>query len=361
MTADGSLEHDEGHLLDAARHGDELAYRELVEVHRDELHAHCYRLLASVHDADDAVQDALVRAWSGLSRFEGRSSVRTWLFKIATNAALDTARRRAGREAALEQGPPAAPGESPGDPQLDRLWIEPYPDLHYGARGGLASPEARYELRESLELAFVAALQHLPARQRAVLVLREVLGFSASEVAGILDTSVTAVNSALQRARAAARARIPTRSQQAELASLGERGVRELAAAYSSAIERGDVDRLVSMLAEGATWAMPPLPTWYLGREAIAEFHRVHVCSQRWRHRTTTANGQLAVGCYIFDDRLDAYVASVLDVLSLDGGRIRAVTGFLTAELLECPAGDYPSFEAHEAFPRFALPLEVAC
>jgi RNA polymerase sigma-70 factor (ECF subfamily) len=149
---------DEQWLLDSARRGDEAAYRELVEVHRAELHAHCYRMLASVHDAEDAVQDALLRAWRGLSRFEGRSSVRIWLFKIATNTALDTARRRARREPPLEHGPAARPGEGPGRPILENLWVEPYPDQMLGVPEGQESPEARYELRESIELAFVAAL-----------------------------------------------------------------------------------------------------------------------------------------------------------------------------------------------------------
>jgi len=359
MVTNGVSAIDEQCLLDAARRGDQAAYRELVEVHSAELHAHCYRMLASVHDAEDAVQDALLRAWRGLSRFEGRSSVRTWLFKIATNTALDTARRRARRELPLEHGPAARPGEGPGPPTLETLWVEPYPDRMLGVSEGLASPEARYELRESIELAFVAALQYLPAQQRAVLILREVLAFSASEVAELLDTTVTAVNSALQRARAAAATRLPVRSQQVMLRSLGDEKVRNLAARYSQAIENGDIDGLLSMLTEEATWTMPPLATWYRGREAIAEFHYRYVSSQHWRHLTTRASGQLAVGCYTLDDHRRRYVASVLDVLTLDGGRIAQVTGFITAEPLGHSGHEEHRFAGAETFLRYGLPTEL--
>jgi RNA polymerase sigma-70 factor (ECF subfamily) len=170
-------------LLERARSGSDDAYRELVEVYRAELHAHCYRILGSVQDAEDALQDALLRAWRGLAGFEGRSSLRSWLYKITTNAALDVAQRRAKRELPMTHGPCAGLGEGPGVALLESVWVEPYPDQSFGVAGGLASPEARYERRESLELAFVAALQCLPALQRAVLILREVLAFSNQETA----------------------------------------------------------------------------------------------------------------------------------------------------------------------------------
>jgi RNA polymerase sigma-70 factor, ECF subfamily len=359
MTKNGVSGTDEQWLLDSARRGDEDAYRELVEVHRAELHAHCYRMLASVPDAEDAVQDALVRAWRGLARFEGRSSVRTWLFKIATNTALDIARRRSRRELPLEHGPAAGPGESPGPPILETLWVEPYPDQMLGLSDRFASPESRYELRESIELAFVAALQHLPAQQRAVLILREVLAFTASEVAELLDTTVPAVNSALQRARVGAATRLPERSQQVTVRSLGEGRIRDLAARYSQAIERGDLKALLSLLTEDATWAMPPLATWYRGREAIATFHSRYVFTERWRHLTTRASGQLAVGCYTFDSDRHCYVASVLDVLTLEGDRIAQVTGFIATELLAHSDREQYRFVGAEAFPRFGLPDEL--
>jgi RNA polymerase sigma-70 factor, ECF subfamily len=187
----------ERELLDAARGGDERAYGRLVEMHRGELHAHCYRMLGSVHDAEDALQEALLRAWRGLGRFEGRSSTRSWLYKIATNTCLDTISRRPKRVLPIDYGPATDPHTGPGEPLVESVWVEPYPDETLGLEDGYASPEARYEQRESIELAFIAALQHLPPKQRAVLILREVLGYSAREVSESLETSVPSVNSAL--------------------------------------------------------------------------------------------------------------------------------------------------------------------
>src|SRR4051794_4834864 len=186
-------------LLDAAREGDQDAYRALVEPHHAELHAHCYRMLGSVHDAEDALQEALLRAWRGLPSFEGRSSTRSWLYTIATNTSLRLIERRAKRVLPVDLGPASAGDEQLGEPLVESVWLEAYPDpqLAHGA----PLPDARYEQRESVELAFVAALQHLPARQRAALILREVLSFSAQEVAAALETTVPSVNSALQRAR----------------------------------------------------------------------------------------------------------------------------------------------------------------
>ena len=358
MNGPGVQELDEKALLDSARRGDEDAFRDLVEIHRAELQGHCYRMLASVHDAEDAVQDALLRAWRSLPRFEGRSSIRTWLFKIATNTALDTAMRRGRRELPLDHGPPTGAGHGPGPEVHEVLWMEPYPDTFFGVSEGSASPEARYERRESVELAFVAALQHLPAQQRAVLILRDVLGFSAREVAEMLETTVAAANSSLQRARVAATA-LPRRSQQETLRSLGDDEINDLASRYSRAIENGDIDTLLSMLTEEASWAMPPVAGWYRGHEAIADFLRRDVFPERWRHQTTRANGQLAVGCYLFDDDRGCYVAGVLDVLTLDGGRIAQVTGFLTSEPTSAEAKDGDRFVAAHAFPRFGLPSEL--
>src|ERR687890_2865962 len=201
-------------LLDAARRGDEGAFERLVEPHRRELHAHCYRMLGSLQDAEDAFQEAQLRAWRGLPRFDGRSSLRTWLYRIATNASLDVIGKRPKRALPIDLGPASEPFDGPGEPLVESVWIEPYPDEQLGVEDGYASPDARYEARESVELAFVAAVQHLPATQRAVLILREVLGFSAKEVADSLDTSVPSVNSALQRARKIVEERLPERSQQ---------------------------------------------------------------------------------------------------------------------------------------------------
>jgi RNA polymerase sigma-70 factor (TIGR02960 family) len=188
-------------LVVRAREGDADAFQRLVEAHRGELHAHYYRILASYHDAEDALQEALLRAWQALPKFEGRSSLRAWLYKIATNAALDVAKRRSRRELPVSYGPPVLAGRGAGAPLVETTWVEPFPDRQLGGGGAPASPEARYDQRESLELAFVTALQTLPASQRAALLLGEVLGFSATEIAGQLGTTVPAVTSALQRAR----------------------------------------------------------------------------------------------------------------------------------------------------------------
>jgi RNA polymerase sigma-70 factor (ECF subfamily) len=230
-------------------------------------------------------------------------------------------------------------------------WVQPFPVAPVDPVR--ASPEARYELHEALELAFVVAIQHLPPRQRAVLVLREVLGYSADEIAQLLDTTVPAVNSALQRARSAAASRLPRKSQQAELRSLGPVGVRELAQRYARAIEQGDIDTLLSMLTEDATWTMPPLPAWYQGRDAIAAFHTEYVMRQHWRHISTFANGQLAMGGYILDPDRRCYVAAALDVITIEEGLVAAVIGFLRSEV-----GGVDQYRLVE-FQRFGLPPEV--
>ena len=189
-------------LLHAAREGDEGAFQPLVEPYRSELHAHCYRMLGSVHDAEDALQEALLRSWRGLRRFEGRSSLRSWLYTIATNTCLNQIAKRPKRVLPVDYGPSWDPHDGVGEPVVESVWIEPYPDELIGPADGLAAPEARYELRESVELAFVAALQHLPANQRAVLILREVLGFSAKETAETLGISLATVKRELRSARA---------------------------------------------------------------------------------------------------------------------------------------------------------------
>ena len=207
--------------------------------------------------------------------------------------------------------------------------MEPYPDEMVGVEDGLAAPEARYEQRERVELAFVAALQHLPPNQRAALILREVLGFSAREVAESLDTTPASVNSALQRARVVVDERLPDQSQQATLRSLGDDRLSEIVERYSEALEEGDVDAVLALLTEDATWSMPPMPNWYRGHEAITGFLQKGPFTVRWRHVPTTANGQLAVGCYTWDEEKVCYSAFALDVLTLRGERIAEVTAFL--------------------------------
>ena len=342
-SADTMAKAPERELLDAARKGDEGAFRALVERQHADLHAHCYRMLGSVHDAEDALQEALLRAWRGLGGFEGRSSVRSWLHRIATNACLDTAAKRPKRVLPIDYGPPAAnPREDPGEPVAGPVWIEPYPDEEIGIEDGYAAPEARYEKRESVELAFIAALQHLLPRQRAVLILREVLGFSAREVAETLDTTVASVNSSLQRARAAVDERLPERSQQATMRDLGDQRMRKIVERFIDAWDRGEVDTMVSMLTEQPTFAMPPYAPWYRGPAAVEAF--LPVAPGLWRLVPGRANGQLAFGAYRWNDESGTYRAKVLDVLTLDGARIAAVTAFGT------PA----------VFGRFGLPDELA-
>jgi RNA polymerase sigma-70 factor (ECF subfamily) len=336
----------EQELLEAACGGDEDAFRRLVEPHRSRLHAHCYRMLGSVHDAEDALQDALLRAWRGLCGFDGRSSFRRWLYRIATNACLDAIARRPKRVLPIDYGPPADPDASePGEPLVEPVWVEPYPDEMLGVEDGYAAPAARYEQREAVELAFIAALQHLPPRQRAVLVLREVLGFSAKEVAEALGSSVASVNSALQRARKAVDDRLPEKSQQATMRSLGDERVHEIVEQFVEAFERGDIDAIIALLSKDATFEMPPYRTWYRGREAIADSWLMPGGPPpRLRYVPTRANGQLAVGAYGFDPERGRYLPIALDVLTLRGRRIADVTAFRMPEL----------------FPRFGLPDELA-
>jgi RNA polymerase sigma-70 factor, ECF subfamily len=322
-------------LLDAARRGDEDAFRRIVEPRRSELHAHCYRMLGSLHDAEDALQDALLRAWRGLPRFDGRGPVRAWLYKIATNACLDVISRRPKRVLPIDYAPSSDPHDGPGEPLIESLWVEPYPDEQLGLDDGFAAPEARYEIRESVELAFVAALQHLPANQRAVLILREVLGFSAQEVSESLETTVASVNSALQRARKTVDERLPEQSQQATLRALGDQRLTEIVDGYMDAMQRGDIEAVVAMLAQDASWSMPPLASWYRGHEDLAVFLAVGPLSGnwRWRHVRTTANGQPAVGCYTWREDEGCYRPFALDILSLRGGQISEVTAFITRSI----------------------------
>jgi RNA polymerase sigma-70 factor (ECF subfamily) len=333
---------DEAALLAAARSGDERAFGLLVEGRRAELQAHCYRMLGSLHDAEDALQDTLLRAWRGLRGFDGRSSLRTWLYRIATNVCLDTIARRTNRVLPVDYGPAADPHAGPGEPVGASVWVEPYPDSLLGVEAGHSTPEARYELRESVELAFVAALQHLPGRQRAVLVLREVLGFSAREVAESLHTSVASVNSALQRARRTIGQRLPARSQQALLRERGEDDLQDLVRRFVEALERGDVKAIVALLTDDVVFEMPPYPRWYRGRDDVAESWLLpdDGSAERLRFLPAQANGQLALGAYALDAASGSYLPVALDVLTLDE---RGITG-ITA------------FRAPELFARFGLP-----
>ena len=303
-------------LLDAARSGDPGAFETLVAPHRPELQAHCYRMLGSLHDAEDALQETLVRAWRGMHGLDDRGFVRAWLFKIATNRCLTALERRGARELPVDV--------SPDTPVTEISWLEPYPDT---------TPEGRIMERESIELAYVAALQHLSPVQRATLILREVLGFSAAEVADLLDTSAASVNSALQRARKAVDSTAET--QQTILGDLGDDSISELVERWANAWEAADVDTIVSMLADDARFSMPPWPEWYHGHDAIRRFLVDGPLTTRWRFVPTTANGQLAFGTYMWKDEAGAFVPGGLDVLTIRDGRVADVTAFIEADLTQ--------------------------
>jgi RNA polymerase sigma-70 factor, ECF subfamily len=333
-------------LIEAACQGDERAFDRLVAPHRSALQAHCYRMLGSVQDAEDALQETLVNAWRALPRFEGRSSLKSWLYRIATNACLKMIERRPRRVLPIDYAPAADPHDPLAAPLTESVWLEPYPDGGLELDDPLASPAARYEQRESVELAFVAAIQNIPARQRAVLILRDVLGFSAREVAETLEMTPAAVDTALQRAHKTADQRLPAVTQQSALRALGDERLRELVDGFVTAWEQADVESVVAMLAHDATIAMPPQPTWYRGRDAIASFLRTVALAPgtRWRLLPAGANAQLAFGEYRWSEPARAFVGRALMVLTVTDGTIADITAFGSPELLA----------------RFGLPERVA-
>jgi RNA polymerase sigma-70 factor (ECF subfamily) len=251
--------------------GEEDAFRSLIEPHRPALHAHCYRMLGSLHDAEDALQNTLLRAWRALPKFRGRGSLGAWLYRIATNVCLDATARRPKRVVPIDYGPPTSPGDAPEKPPSVAMWIDPYADETLSSAVDDATPEARYERREMLELALIAALQHLSARQRAVFILRDVLGFSAKEVADSLETTVASVNGTILRARRALEEQLPEPSQRATLQRLGDRRLREIVERLADAFERGEVDAILALLAEDATFAKRTAGARQAGVSAVKE------------------------------------------------------------------------------------------
>jgi RNA polymerase sigma-70 factor (TIGR02960 family) len=312
--------------LERARLGDESAFERLVAPHRRELHVHCYRMLGSVQDAEDMLQETLMSAWRGLERFEQRSSLRTWLYRIATNACL--MRRRARRAHELP-APPEPPGDYPPatGTAIEPVWLEPYPDAWLEELPDTSpGPEARYEGREAVELAFVTALQRLSARERAVLILKDVLGFRAAELAELLDTSPPAVNSALQRARD----KLQRVRRREEPPAAGSREERELVGRFAGAFESGDLESVVALLSREARLTMPPEPMEYVGPAEIQRFFSTVPARgelQRFKLVPTRANGQPAFGCYLRmpDGPLRAYGFMVL---TLGDRQVTAITGF---------------------------------
>jgi RNA polymerase sigma-70 factor (ECF subfamily) len=314
-------------LITRARAGDGEAFRELTEPYRRELQVYCYRMLGSLQDAEDALQDTLVAAWQGLGGFEGRASIRTWLYRIATNRCLN-ARRSASRRPAKEWD--VAEYEPPEPTRLGEVvWLEPFPDaLLEGVMDAPLGPEARYEQAEAISLAFVTALQVLPPRQLAVLVLRDILGFHANEVADMLDSTIDSVNSLLKRARASLQRRLPTSADREPAPAPDSPSEQTTVAEFVRAYESGDLDALVGLLTDDVFLSMPPFPLEYEGRDVVARFYASMIGSgRRFDLVPTRANGQPAFGAYLRASTGIRHGTGLL-VLTLTGDRICSVTRF---------------------------------
>ena len=314
-------------LITRARAGDGDAFRELTEPYRRELQVHCYRLLGSFQDAEDALQDTLLAAWQGLGGYEERASLRSWLYRIATNRCLNALRSIRRRPAAAWPIPEVEP---PEPTWLGKItWLEPFPDaLLGGATAAPPGPEARYEQAEAISLAFVTALQALPPRQLAVLILRDVLGFHAHEVAGMLDATVASVNSALKRARAGLQRRLPPTAEREPPPAPDSPAERALVAKFVRAYESADLDALVALLTADVFASMPPIPLEYHGRDRVARFYAsLFRPGRTYDLRPTRANGQPAFGFYLRGPS-DNRQGTGLLVLALSGDRIRAITRF---------------------------------
>jgi RNA polymerase sigma-70 factor (ECF subfamily) len=331
-------------FLQAALSGDHGAFGMLTEPYRRELTSHCYRMLGSLQDAEDMVQETLLRAWRGLGSYAGRATLRAWLYKIATNACLDELRRRPKRALPQALREPMIPGESPLPPVFDPIWLEPFPDEFLAPREH--DPAARYESRESITLAFLSALHTLAPRQRSVLILCDVLDWQVNEVADLLDTSVSSVNSLLYRARSRMGAGYPAHTYQQIKASQVDPGTGKLLERYVEAWETADVDSLVALLTEDATFPMPPFPQWRQGRAAIRALviHTILAgdATDRWLLKPVQANGTYGFAWYRLDEASGSYHAFAIQVLTFQGDLICDVTTF-----------GFPNL-----FPRFGLPPE---
>ncbi len=314
-------------LIGRARSGDADAFGELTEPYLRELQVHCYRMLGSFADAEDALQDTLLAAWQGLGGFEGRASIRTWLYRIATNRCLNALRAASRRPAKQWDVPKVDPPEPTRLGEV--VWLEPFPDTLLAGTAGLPlGPEARYEQTESISLAFVTALQVLPPRQLAVLILRDVLGFHAGEVAGLLDTTTESVNSALKRARASLQRRLLPAAGAEPAPAAGSPAEDVIVAKFVSAWESADVDALIALLTDDVFMSMPPMPLEYQGRDVVARFCALLFgADRRFDLVPTRANGQPAFGAYLRTPDGTRH-GTGLYVLTLSGDRISAMTRF---------------------------------
>jgi RNA polymerase sigma-70 factor (ECF subfamily) len=336
-THDPSAEPEGMPAIAAIQGGDESAFVALAERYRRELHVHCYRMVGSLEDAEDLVQDTLLRAWRSRTRFEGRSTFRAWLYRIATNACLDQLERRRPARRVL---PPdivnaSDPSVDPPGPS-DLPWLDPYPErLLEGLASSDEGPETAVVRKETIELSFLAAIQHLPPRRRAVLILRDVLGWSAKDSAAALGLSVASVNSALQRARRTLRHHLP--EQRLAWASTPTSSADDLALLrrYMDVHERGDAEGLAQLLREDARISAPPLPLWYDGRDAIVDATRRLAAADRFRYFATGSNMQLAAASYLRSDEDASYRPMGIDVLTIENGLIAEITVFLRPELFK--------------------------
>ena len=318
--------------LAAAQGGDPQAFSDLVEPYRAELLLHCYRLLGSVQDAEDMVQESFLRAWNGLGRFSGGQYFRAWLYKIATNVCLDALEKRARRVLSPASFPPSDPTDGIAPAISEPIWLEPFPDsrLPEAALG----PEARYSLRESISLAFLAAMQWLPPRQRVILILCDVLDWRAREAAQLLEITVAAVNGLLRRARSTMAGKYTAREPAGRL----DPPMRSVLSRYVAAWENGDVEGLVALLTDKAVFSMPPSPTWYLGRETIRRHAQVMFApgaAGRWHLRPTAANGQIAFASYRRDDADGPFHAHAVQVLRFEGEQLAEMQMFLIPALFQ--------------------------
>jgi RNA polymerase sigma-70 factor (TIGR02960 family) len=324
----------EQNLLDKACAGDERAFDGLVALHRRQIFGHCYRMLGSPHDADDALQETLLAAWRGLATFDGRGSFAAWLYRIGTNVCLRMISKRPKRLLSSDHGPALQSTTDLGALVTGRVWVEPCPDQDLSDGGSdEGDPFHHLARRETVSLAFVAALQHLPGTQRAVLLLRDVLEFSAAETAALLELSVPAVTSALQRARGTLRQRRPADSNRMKSQPPSAERQDHLLYALVSAWERRDVDALVSLLAEDARFTMPPLPAWFDGRDQVAMFFRERVFATDWRLLPLQANGQAGFACYLRPEGTDRFQMAAILLTEFRGDRITHLHSFLDPAL----------------------------
>jgi RNA polymerase sigma-70 factor (ECF subfamily) len=316
----------------AFRSGDEGTFIAAVERFRGELQLHCYRMLGSLEDSEDLVQETLLRAWRARAKFEGRSTLRAWLYSIATNACLDLLRRRRPRLLPPDVGPAGNVDTTLTQPS-ELPWLDPYPETLLSVASDERGPQSQLVEKETVELAFMAAIQHLPSRRRAVLILRDVLEWSAKDTAATLEMTVASVNSTLQRARATLKEHLPRGRLEWQRSARSDVSERELLSRYMQAHERGDVSMLAALLREDARVSTPPYAAWYDGREAFMRSARRGAAAGRYRYLPTRANGQPAAASYIRRDHDGVYRPLAIDVLRVEDGLVAELTIFLRPDL----------------------------